>query len=103
MRLKSLLQPIWYFMQRENLHHLLYTIAILISISSISIAWLEPDISLSNGFWWSIVTLTTVGYGDISPTTLGGRIIATMMMFLGIGLLGLFSATLASVLVDKKD
>lgn len=102
MRLKSELHYIWRFLQRENLHRLLYIIGILTAFGTVSITLLEPEISLLNGFWWTIVTLTTVGYGDISPITLGGRIIAIIMMFFGIGLLGLFSATIASVLVDKK-
>jgi len=46
--------------------------------------------------------MTTVGYGDISPSTIGGRIVAVATMLFGIGVLGLFSATIASVLVDKK-
>jgi voltage-gated potassium channel len=45
--------------------------------------------------------MTTVGYGDISPHSLGGRIIAILMMFFGIGLLGMFSATVASILVKQ--
>ena len=46
--------------------------------------------------------MTTVGYGDISPHSLGGRIIAVLMMFFGIGLLGMFSASVASILVQNK-
>ena len=46
--------------------------------------------------------MTTVGYGDISPTTLGGRLIGMLIMFCGIGVLGIFSATVASVLVERK-
>ena len=46
--------------------------------------------------------LTTVGYGDIAPSTLIGRIIAIINMVIGIGVLAIFSATLASILVDRK-
>ena len=58
--------------------------------------------TILNGLWWSIVTMTTVGYGDISPHSLGGRIIAVLMMFFGIGLLGMFSASVASILVRNQ-
>lgn len=46
--------------------------------------------------------MTTVGYGDISPQSLGGRVIAILMMFFGIGLLGMFTATVASILVQHR-
>jgi voltage-gated potassium channel len=102
MRLKSQIQQLWNFVQRENFHRLLLFIGIFLVISSVAITWLEPDMSIINAIWWSVVTMTTVGYGDISPVTLGGRIIAVILMFFGIGLLGTLSATLASILVDKK-
>lgn len=97
-RFRRILRFLW----RENLHRLLALIGIMVLFSTIGIVLLEPGISLLNALWWTIVTLTTVGYGDISPVTIGGRIIAVIIMFFGIGLLGMLSATLASVLVEKK-
>lgn len=52
-----------------------------------------------DGIWWAIVTLTTIGYGDHYPTTLPGRLIATVVMILGIGILGVFTAGTAAYLV----
>ena len=46
--------------------------------------------------WWAIVTLTTVGYGDIVPETTTGRIAAVMIMLTGVAVLGLLAGTLAS-------
>ena len=57
--------------------------------------------SLGDAAWWAIVTITTVGYGDMSPTTATGRVIAVALMIGGIALLGVVTATLASWLVDK--
>ncbi len=102
MDLKKRFRRVWKFLLRENLHRLLILIGIIIVVSSLFVVLLEPGMSLLNAFWWTIVTLTTVGYGDISPVTFGGRIIAVIIMFFGIGLLGMLSATLASVLVEKK-
>lgn len=57
--------------------------------------------SFGDALWWAIVTITTVGYGDLSPVTATGRIIAVGLMIGGIALLGTVTATLASWLVDK--
>ena len=51
--------------------------------------------------WWAIATVTTVGYGDYSPSTTTGRFIAVGLMVAGIALLGVVTATLASWLVQK--
>ena len=48
------------------------------------------------------MTITTVGYGDITPSTIGGRIIGVVVMVFGIGLLGMFTATIASIFVETK-
>ncbi|AFY69213.1 Ion transport 2 domain protein [Thalassoporum mexicanum PCC 7367] len=93
---------IWKFLERENILRLLCIIGVLVIISSFALAIVEPEISIHDAWWWSVVTVTTVGYGDISPSTPAGRLIAIFLMFLGIGLLATFSATIASVLVDKK-
>ena len=92
----------WRFLVRENLHRLLGLMAVIIVVSALAISYVEPDITPLNGFWWTIVTMTTVGYGDISPHSVGGRVIAVTVMLFGIGLLGMFSATVASVLVQHK-
>lgn len=59
--------------------------------------------SYGNVLWFSIVTVTTIGYGDMSPNTIGGRLVTTVMMALGIGMVGLLTATIIrSVLLGKS-
>jgi voltage-gated potassium channel len=55
--------------------------------------------TLWDGIWWSVVTVTTVGYGDIYPTSVGGRLIAMLVMLVGIGFLSVLTATIASQFV----
>ncbi|WP_423822607.1 transporter substrate-binding domain-containing protein [Salinisphaera sp. SPP-AMP-43] len=57
---------------------------------------------LGSGFWWAAVTMTTVGYGDKSPRTLGGRLIGLVWMFAAIIVISSFTAAIAtSLTVDK--
>lgn len=64
----------------------------------------NPNIaSLWDSFWWSLVTVATVGYGDIYPVTTGGRLIAIALMLVGIGALGVFTATIAGYVVRSRD
>lgn len=53
---------------------------------------------IGDGFWWSAVTMTTVGYGDKAPVTLGGRIIALIWMFTSIIIISGFTASIATSL-----
>jgi len=53
--------------------------------------------------WWAIETTTTVGYGDYTPVTLPGRIIATAVMVVGIGLIGTVSASVAAWFVRRHE
>ena len=57
---------------------------------------------LWDGVWWAVVTVTTVGYGDLYPKTVQGRLIGMVLMFVGIGFLSLLTAAVASRFV-KQD
>lgn len=52
--------------------------------------------------WWAIVTVTTVGYGDVTPLSPTGRFVAAILMVTGIGTIGLLASSVASVLVTEK-
>jgi len=73
----------------------------LVMISATLVTTLEqgrstPLESFSESLWWSLVTITTVGYGDMVPTSQAGRIVAVILMLGGIGIFGAITANLAS-------
>jgi voltage-gated potassium channel len=90
---------------RQGLTYLALLTAILILAGGAVMSILEPD-TVKGGFWagvwWAVATVTTVGYGDISPTTLGGRLIAVTLMVIGIGLVSTLAAAVAAHFV-KTD
>jgi voltage-gated potassium channel len=57
--------------------------------------------SFGDSLWWAAVTITTVGYGDFTPVTVRGRIIATGLMLGGVAVLGVLTATLSSWIVQR--
>ncbi len=65
-------------------------------------ARINPSItSLADALWWALVTVTTVGYGDVSPMTLLGRIVAAVLMVAGLFILALFAGIVGSSLVNS--
>ena len=61
----------------------------------------EAMVSFGDALWWSLVTTTTVGYGDISPESTGGRLLAGFLMIVGIGFLGMVTGSIATFFVDR--
>jgi voltage-gated potassium channel len=59
--------------------------------------------NFADALWWSFETITTVGYGDFVPVTWTGRIIATLVMLVGISVLGVVSAGLAATLIKQNN
>jgi voltage-gated potassium channel len=82
---------------------------LVLTVASVTVLQFESVASAGNiktggeALWWSIVTITTVGYGDYYPVTAGGRITAAFVMFAGVGIIGALASILASVLVGESD
>lgn len=79
---------------------------VLIYISSLAVLELERNAPGANittfgiAFWWACVTVTTTGFGDYTPITDGGRLVGIGLMFGGVALAGIITATLASLVVE---
>lgn len=83
------------------------TVLILIWICSLGVLDVERAapganiLNIGDAIWWAFVTVTTVGYGDFYPVTVAGRVIAVVLMTVGIGVVGVVTATPASWFVER--
>ncbi len=64
----------------------------------------EPDTftSLGLAYWWAVVTVTTVGYGDVVPASAAGRIVGTVLMLTGLGLIPTLTGVVVATLLGKR-
>ena len=92
--------------QRKSLGAAFFILFIVLIISSSGMYIVEKDIqpdkfgSIPQSMWWSIVTLTTVGYGDVYPVTSMGKFFGSIIIILGIGTVALPSGILASAFTE---
>jgi voltage-gated potassium channel len=93
---------------RNTFFSIAFLAIVLVSLSSYAIYRFEqvsPDNNITtaaDAVWWSVVTITTVGYGDRYPTTNSGRIVAIFLMFVGIGIFSAFTSYLSTVFVNSR-
>ena len=95
------LQLLW----AESITKVIFSLLLVWALGSVGIYFLENNgdfNNLANAFWWTIVTITTVGYGDMSPVGVPGRIFAIIIMFSGIGLIAIVTGSISSVFVARK-
>jgi voltage-gated potassium channel len=95
-------------MTHKGLHFVLLAVTLIVFASAGLVTIAERSAKGANihdfgqGLWWAIVTVTTVGYGDKYPITGFGQGVAVALMLVGIGLIGVLTATVASFFVDQK-
>ena len=103
----SFLLKIFYFFRRNLLITILLFIFI-ISLSGATVFYLielqsNPALkSFGQAVWWVLVSITTVGYGDIVPVTSAGKFLGIILIFTGVALVSMFTATVSSIFVAQK-
>jgi len=96
-RVKGFFTTVHQMLKHNSLYYVILVVNLLAVVGGGLLYRLENDItSLKDGIWFSFVTMTTVGYGDYTPVTSQGRIIALVMMIIGIGFLGVLTGSIAS-------
>lgn len=101
-RLVGLTGRLHKFLKTNGLIYYLYISLTVILIAS-SLYCISEKVSFSTALWWSITTATTVGYGDVSPTTGLGKAAAVLLMFLGIGFIGMLTSSLTNFFDTSAD
>lgn len=92
------------FLKTNNFEYILIITIVTVFLGAYGLSVTE-DKTFVDSLWWSFVTATTVGYGDISPGTTAGRIIASILMLVGIGFVGMLTGTISTyfLTVNKND
>jgi voltage-gated potassium channel len=96
---------------REELVLFVISTFLMVFLSSVGIYYFEGETqpeafgSVFHCMWWAVVTLTTVGYGDVYPITVGGRLVTSFVLLVGIGIIAVPTGLFASALTKtrKKD
>ena len=89
---------------RHNLGITLMVAFGFLVLSAFLISGLDPAFENPvDGFWWAWVTMTTVGYGDLVPTTLEGRVVGMLLILVGIALFSLLTASFSVFFIEKDE
>ncbi|MBK8973926.1 MAG: potassium channel family protein [Hahellaceae bacterium] len=89
-------------LSRNHLGTALFAAFILIIFSGFIVAGLDPNIKTPwDGIWWAWVTVTTVGYGDVVPSSLEGRLFGSFLILVGVCLLSLITANFSAFIIAE--
>jgi voltage-gated potassium channel len=94
---------------KEEIVLFMVTALMLIYFAAVGIYYFEnpvqPNVfsSVFDSLWWSVITLTTVGYGDMRPVTLGGRVFTFLVLLIGLGIFSVPAGLVASAMITARD
>ncbi|WP_063285396.1 ion transporter [Secundilactobacillus collinoides] len=90
------------FLHTNGLIYWFYISGAIIIMSAAMYAYSER-VSFATSLWWAVVTVTTVGYGDISPTTIVGKLSAVLLMLIGIGFISMLTSSITTYFTRDSD
>ena len=94
-------------LSHRGFHNVILVAVVIVGVGALAVYHLEEGVNpavatLGDAVWWAVVTATTVGYGDVSPVTGEGRVVAVFLMLVGIAVIGVFTATVSSFFFDQQ-
>jgi voltage-gated potassium channel len=92
LRLAPLMQRLF---SLEGLRYTAILATVTVLAGGAAFAAVEPHQTTADGMYWAITTMTTVGYGDVSPATTGGKLLAAVVMLVGIGFVAILTGAVA--------
>ncbi len=98
-----------FIIAKEELALFLFAALIILYLAGVGIYYFEypaqPEAfcSVFHSLWWAVATLTTVGYGDIYPVTLGGKIFTFFILIIGLGVVSIPAGMVASALSKARE
>ena len=92
-----------FYIRKNKIVRLFFLTITILFFGALWFYFFEKTPHIVDAFWWSFVTITTVGYGDSFPVTVEGRLVATVLMTVGVCLIGALAAYLASWFIEPEE
>ncbi len=94
-------------LRHRGFHYVIVVAIVIVGVGALAVYHLEQGVNpaigaVGDAVWWAVVTATTVGYGDVSPVTGEGRVVAVLLMLVGIAVIGVFTATVSSFFFEQQ-
>lgn len=97
------LKPYYAVLKTNGLDKAFKFAVAMLFVIPIPIAIVEPAIeTYAEALWWGLITITTVGYGDIAPVTALGRLMAALLLMVGIGIIAIFTSAVTNYFSNKS-